>query len=86
VRLNKRWQVTIPAAVRTELGLRPGDELDFVVANGEAHLVRVPPGGRGRRVVERLRGRGDVRMSTEEIMALTRGVRRAQRASRIANP
>ena len=28
---------------------------------------------RGRFIVEHLRGRGDVEMSTEEIMALTRG-------------
>ncbi|MFD1045052.1 hypothetical protein ACFQ1S_05325 [Kibdelosporangium lantanae] len=28
---------------------------------------------RGQRIVERLRGRGDVPLSTEEVMALTRG-------------
>lgn len=34
--------------------------------------VRAGP-SRGRRLVERLRGRGDVAMTTDEIMALTRG-------------
>jgi hypothetical protein len=34
--------------------------------------VRGTKAGRGARIVARLRGRGDVDMSTDEIMALTR--------------
>jgi transcriptional regulator with XRE-family HTH domain len=36
------------------------------------HTLRVVP-SRGRKVAERLRGRGDVAMTTDEIMAHTRG-------------
>jgi AbrB family looped-hinge helix DNA binding protein len=74
MRLTEKGQVTIPVDVREELGLRPGDEVEFVVEDGAAKIVRVAsPPQRGRRIVARLRGRGDVPMTTEEIMALTRG-------------
>jgi AbrB family looped-hinge helix DNA binding protein len=74
MRLTDKGQVTIPVAVRDELGLRPGDEVDFVVEDGTARIVRAASSGRrGKRIVARLRGQGDVPMSTEEIMALTRG-------------
>jgi AbrB family looped-hinge helix DNA binding protein len=74
MRLTDKGQVTIPIAVREELGLHPGDEVEFVVEDGAAKIVRAASSGqRGKRIVARLRGRGDVPMSTEEIMALTRG-------------
>nr|CTQ93037.1 hypothetical protein [Kibdelosporangium sp. MJ126-NF4] len=66
--------MTIPIAVREELGLRPGDEVDFIVEDGSARIVRAASNGtRGHRIVTRLRNRGDVPMTTDEIMALTRG-------------
>lgn len=68
--------MTIPIAVRDRLGLRPGDEVEFVVEGEEVKLVRsARTPGRGRRMVDNLRGRGDVPMSTAEIMALTRASR-----------
>ena len=73
-KLTSKGQVTIPIAVREELGLRPGDEVDFIVEDGAARLVRAASHGtRGQRIVARLRNRGDVAMTTDEIMALTRG-------------
>ncbi|MCE7005912.1 AbrB/MazE/SpoVT family DNA-binding domain-containing protein [Kibdelosporangium philippinense] len=72
-KLTSKGQVTIPIAVREELGLQPGDEVDFIVEDGAAKIVRAASHGqRGQRIVARLRGRGDVPMTTEEIMALTR--------------
>lgn len=73
--MTSKGQVTVPIAIRERLGLHSGDEVEFVLAeDGSARLVKSPNSpGRGRRVVEHLRGRGDVRMSTDEIMALTRG-------------
>lgn len=73
--LTSKGQVTVPVAVRERLGLHAGDEVEFEVAeDGSARMVKSERSvGRGRRVVEHLRGRGDVTMSTDEIMALTRG-------------
>ena len=74
MRITSKGQVTIPQEVRQELGLHPGDEVDVVVDGRAAKIV--PAGARasrGSRVVESLLGKGDVRLSTDEIMAMTRG-------------
>ena len=57
-----------------KLGLKPHSDGEFVV-KGEVAYVRKVAGSRkrGRRVIDLLRGRATVRMSTDEIMALTRG-------------
>ena len=72
--MTSKGQVTIPQQVRRELGLEPGDEVEIVVRDGAATIVPAQgPSGRGRRIVDALLGRGDVELSTDEIMALTRG-------------
>lgn len=38
--LTSKGQVTIPANVRKQLGLRPGDRVGFIVEDGEVRLVR----------------------------------------------
>ena len=74
MRITEKGQVTIPVEVRRRLGLNPGDEVEFVLEGKGARVVRastVP--SRGQRLVERLRGKAKTTMSTDEIMALTRG-------------
>jgi antitoxin PrlF len=39
-RLNRKSQTTIPSAVRMVLGLRPGDELCYVIESGRVRLSR----------------------------------------------
>jgi AbrB family looped-hinge helix DNA binding protein len=74
MRLTEKGQVTIPVAIRRELGLRPGDDVEIVVDGDSARIRRSTTSpGRGRRIVDNLRSRGDVPLSTDEIMALTRG-------------
>lgn len=74
MRVTEKGQVTIPKKLRDELGIGAGSEVEFE-RKGDAIVVRkvsdLP--SRGARIVERLRGRGDVRLTTDEIMALTRG-------------
>jgi AbrB family looped-hinge helix DNA binding protein len=72
VRVTSKGQVTIPLAVRRRLGIEPGSEVEFELDERGARLVRAR-GDRGAAVVRRMRGRGTVAMSTDEIMALTRG-------------
>jgi antitoxin PrlF len=72
MRVTSKGQVTIPQAVREQLGITPGSEVDFRVDEQGARLVRVSP-GEGAALVATMRGRATVSMSTEEIMALTRG-------------
>ena len=74
MRTTSKGQVTIPIAVREKLKLKPHSNVEFVV-EGKVAYVRKIAGQqtRGQRVVDLLRGRATVRMSTDEIMALTRG-------------
>ena len=75
MRLTEKGQVTIPIDLRQQLGLQPGDEIEFVVEGGDLLLRKSTASpSRGRRIVEHLlRHNGDVDLSTDEIMALTRG-------------
>ena len=76
MRITSKGQVTIPLAVRQATGLLPNCEVEFAVKGKKVILekaARQPL--RGERIVRSLRGRGSVKMSTDEIMALTRGER-----------
>ncbi len=74
MRVTEKGQVTIPKELRDELGIGAGSEVDFERADDTIVIRKVKGGAsRGARLVEHLRGRGDVAMSTDEIMALTRG-------------
>jgi len=74
VRLTSKSQVTIPKEIREKAGLHPGDDVEFRVVDGEVRITRAPGGPiRGARAVQAMRGRATVKMTTEEIMALTRG-------------
>jgi len=74
VRVTEKGQVTIPKELRDQLGLGAGSEVTFERADDTILIRKVSADPtRGRRLVERLRGRGDVAMTTDEIMALTRG-------------
>jgi AbrB family looped-hinge helix DNA binding protein len=76
MRVTSKGQVTIPKEIRDDFGLLPGTEIEFV-RDGDDIRVRKLPGGRSRgdEIVERLRraSGGDIPLSTDEIMALTRG-------------
>jgi antitoxin PrlF len=39
-KLTSKAQTTIPQAVRTALGLKPGDEIAYVIEDGRAVLTR----------------------------------------------
>ncbi|MGH9381914.1 MAG: AbrB/MazE/SpoVT family DNA-binding domain-containing protein [Thermoanaerobaculia bacterium] len=76
MQITAKGQVTIPQHIREAMGLLPHTEVEFVVEGDEVRLVKKAPTrseGRGQRAVRLLRGSGTVRMSTDEILALTRG-------------
>jgi len=75
MRITSKGQVTIPQPIRERFGLLPDTEVDFVIKGNNIHLVKAAPAkreSRGARIVRRLRRSGTVRMTTDEIMALTR--------------
>ena len=74
MRITSKGQVTIPLAIRQAAGLLPNCQVEFEV-KGKKVLIRkaARQRHRGERIVGHLRGRGRIQMSTDEIMALTRG-------------
>ena len=74
MRVTSKGQVTIPRAMRDKYGLLLHTEEVFVEEGGRVYREKAPVDGRrGRRLVERMRGTATVRMTTEAILALTRG-------------
>jgi AbrB family looped-hinge helix DNA binding protein len=75
LRITSKGQVTIPAAIRERAGLLPHTEVEFEFDGKVVRVIRAKAhknDSRGHRLVAHLRGRGDVAMSADAIMALTR--------------
>lgn len=75
MKVTEKGQVTIPKHLRDALGIGAGTEVVFESTQDTIVVRKVSDGSatRGKQLADRLRGRGDVSMSTDEIMALTRG-------------
>lgn len=76
MRLTSKGQVTIPQEIRAELGLLAGTEVEFVIDGDSVRLRKAATparGGRGRAIVEHMRGRGNRRFTTDQLMRLMRG-------------
>lgn len=78
MRVTSKGQVTIPIAVREKLGIFPNTEVDFIVRNGYATLVKAKAKNghpsRGGRAVALLAGKAtDKRLTADQILSLTRG-------------
>lgn len=75
MRITSKGQVTIPQAIREKLGLLPHCEVEFHII-GDGVRLRKKKGktmSRGEMIVAHLRGTGNRRYTTDEIMAMTRG-------------
>ena len=73
--VTSKGQITIPKRVRDLLGLRAGSRVDFQRSeDGRIVLVKVDKKTRANRFA-RMRGHAGKGLSTDEIMAMTRGER-----------
>lgn len=72
--VTRKGQVTIPKKVREHLGVGPGSAVDFVLEeDGRVTVRKAGKGPAKRSPFARIRGRATAGLSTDEIMALTRG-------------
>lgn len=70
---ERKGQMTIPIEIRRRLGFGPGSRVGFVIRRAEVVLEKVSGNAtRRREIVRRLRGKGTVPMTTDQILALTR--------------
>ena len=72
MRVTSKGQVTIPQSIREKLGITPYSEVDFVEDGDRVYILR-KRGGRSEKRFRALRGIATVKMTTDEIMAMTRG-------------
>ena len=76
MRIMSKGQVTIPMEIREKLGLLPNTEVEFEIDRGTVRMRKADAPralDRGRALIEYMRGRGTRRITTDEIMKLTRG-------------
>jgi AbrB family looped-hinge helix DNA binding protein len=74
MRITSKGQVTIPVEIREKLGLLPETDVEFEVEGNTVCLKKAStPSRRGRDLISRMRGQSTSRLSTDEIMKLTRG-------------
>ncbi|KAI9130976.1 AbrB/MazE/SpoVT family DNA-binding domain-containing protein [Acaryochloris sp. CCMEE 5410] len=71
MRVTTKGQVTIPRKVREILGIMPETEVEFIEENGRFYIEKVSS-QRATKKFEKLRGIATVKMSTDEILDLTR--------------
>ncbi len=73
MRVTVKGQVTIPQHIREKLGITPSTEVDFVEENDRIYLIKKPGSSPRTNKFRSFRGVATVKMSTDEIMSLTRG-------------
>ena len=74
MRITSKGQVTIPIEIREKMGLLPDTEVQFKIAGNTVSLKRVEsPSKRSRNLITRMRRKATVKMTTDEILSLTRG-------------
>ena len=73
MRVTIKGQVTIPQEIREKLGITPAVEIDFIKEKDRVYLVKREGQIKNIRKFNKLRGIASIKMTTDEIMALTRG-------------
>jgi len=71
--INAKGQVTIPIEIREKFGFLPNSEVEFIEKNHNIILVKKTSQRRGETIINALRGKGDIKLTTDQIMKLTRG-------------
>jgi antitoxin PrlF len=74
MKVTTKGQVTVPIEIRQKLGILPNTEVEFVVSGKNVLLRKMDRSNpRGRQLLSIMQGRAGSKMSTDQIMALTRG-------------
>ncbi len=74
MKITSKGQVTIPVAIRKKARLLPHCEVEFRIEGENVVIRKIKQRvGRGQALIAALRGKGSVKMSTDRILALTRG-------------
>jgi AbrB family looped-hinge helix DNA binding protein len=73
MRITSKGQVTIPIEIREKMGFLPDTEVKFKITGNTVFLERVESSSkRSRHLINQMRRKSTVKMTTDEILALTR--------------
>ena len=76
MRMTIKGQVTIPLEIRDRLGLHPNSEVEFELVGDSVRIRKARGKGRksrGQRLLELMRRAPKPGLTTDELMAMTRG-------------
>jgi AbrB family looped-hinge helix DNA binding protein len=76
MRMTVKGQVTIPIEMREKLGLLPNSEVEFALVGDSIRIRKAkgkPGRSRGQRLLALMRRAPKPGMTTDELMAMTRG-------------
>ena len=74
MRMTSKGQVTIPQAFREAIGLMPHSEVEFELDGDSVRIRKARRStSRGAAVIARMKGTASSKLTTDEIMKLTRG-------------
>ena len=71
--ITSKGQITIPKEFRDALGLLPHTHVEFEQIGDELRVRKAKQPARGKRLLDTMRGKSTLSMSTDDIMQLTRG-------------
>jgi AbrB family looped-hinge helix DNA binding protein len=72
VRVTTKGQVTIPQHIREKSGIVPATDIEFVEEKDRVYILKKKGPGNRNNIFRKLRGIATIRMTTDEILALTR--------------
>lgn len=72
MKVTTKGQVTIPLHIREKMGITPMSEVVFVEEKGRVYLLKKETPKTDQNRFRSLKGIADVKMTTDEIMSLTR--------------
>jgi AbrB family looped-hinge helix DNA binding protein len=72
MRVTIKGQVTIPQHIREKLGIVPATDIEFVEEKDRVYIVKKEEPESRNNKFRKLRGVATIKMTTDEIMALTR--------------
>lgn len=73
MKITSKGQVTIPVEIREQLGFLPNTDVEFEVVGDALYLKKVAIESLpGKKLIAIMKGKATVKMTTEEIMSLTR--------------
>ena len=73
MRVTIKGQVTIPQEIREKFNITPAVEIDFIEEKNRIYLIKRKGQAKNTHKLNKLRGIATVKMTTDEIMSLTRG-------------